>query len=156
MDLRGATGAPGKEAVMAANDNGQTWKAPNGIFLAGNLVKDPELKYTPSGTAVVSLRIAVDGAGNGAEDSGFFTCTAWNALAENLAESLVKGQRVLVAGTIRNRSYEIEGGKKRSSIEIAVTDAGPSLVWATAQVSRKMRTGAPQASEAPLPEPVGA
>ena len=141
---------------MAANGKDQTFRAPNGIFLSGNLTKDPELKFTPGGAAVVSFRIGVDGAGSG-DESGFFTCTAWNALAENLAESLHKGQRVVVSGTIRNRSYTGDDGKKRSSIEIAVSDAGPSLLWATAEVTRKVRSqAAPLATDAPLPEPVGA
>lgn len=143
---------------MAGNGSGkeQGFKAPNGIFLSGNLTKDPELKFTPQGTAVVSFRIGVDGAGSG-DESGFFTCTAWNSLAENLAESLHKGQRVVVSGTIRNRSYTGDDGKKRSSIEVAVSDAGPSLLWATADVARKARSQeASVAAEAPLPEPVGA
>lgn len=140
---------------MAANGNGQGFRAPNGIFLSGNLTKDPELRYTPKGNAVATFRIAVNGAGSG-EESGFFTCTAWNSLAENLAETLKKGDRAVVTGTLRHRSYEREDGKKGSSIEILVQDVGPSLVWATAQVTRKAPAEPPQATEALAPEPVGA
>lgn len=139
---------------MAANGKEQTWKAPNGIFLSGNLVKDPELRFTNSGTAALSFRIAVDGAGNSGDESGFFTCTAWGKLAENLAESVHKGDRVVVSGRLRHRSYEIEGGKKSSTIELAVDDAGPSLQWSKAQLTRATRSA--EVAAAPVPEPVSA
>src|SRR5918994_6561798 len=122
--------------------------AANGIFLAGNLVKDPELQATRNGKFVVSFRIAVDEAGTTNKDSGFFTCQAWGTLAENLAESLRKGMRVVVAGTLRHRSYEVEG-KQRSTTELLVTDARPSLLWATAAVTRR-----PPAPKAEPVEPV--
>lgn len=122
----------------------------NGIFLAGNLVKDPELQETPTGKSVVSFRIAVDEAGTKKDDSGFFTCQAWGQLAKNLAETLSKGQRVIVAGQLRHRSYEVDG-KQRSTTEVLVTDAGPSMLWATAQVSKKTRAAQPEA----VPEPAG-
>lgn len=112
--------------------------AANAIMLSGNLVKDPELRYTTDGKAVATFRIGVDEAGSTRKDSGFFTCTAWGSLAENLAESLKKGQRVVVAGDLRHRSFEVEG-KTRSTIEVSVTDAGPSMLWATADVQRKLR-----------------
>jgi single-strand DNA-binding protein len=138
---------------MAGNGKEQTWKAPNGIFLSGNLTRDPELRFTNSGTAALSFRIAVDGAGNSGEESGFFTCTAWGKLAENLAESVHKGDRIVVSGRLRHRSYEIEGGKKSSTIELAVDDAGPSLQWSRAQLTRAARS---DVAAAPVPEPVGA
>lgn len=141
---------------MAANGKEQNYRAPNGIFLSGNLTKDPELKFTPSGTPVVSFRIAVDGAGTSADDGGFFTCTAWNGLAEHLADSVTKGDRVVVSGKLRNRSYETDDGKKRSTIEIAVDDAGPSMLWATAQLTKTAKRAAAAPSPAPAPEPVGA
>jgi single-strand DNA-binding protein len=139
---------------MAANGKDQTFRAPNGIFLSGNLVKDPELKFTSSGKAALSFRIAVDGAG-GADESGFFTCTAWGRLAENLVESLKKGERVLVSGRLRHRQFDLEGGKKSSTIEVAVNDAGPSLLWATAEITKTARAEAAPA-EAPVPEPAAA
>jgi single-strand DNA-binding protein len=140
---------------MAGNGKEQTFRAPNGIFLSGNLTTDPELKFTPSGTAALSFRIAVDGAGN-RNDAGFFTCTAWGKLAENLAESVHKGDRVVVAGKLRHRSFELDSGKKSSSIELAVDDCGPSMQWATAQVIKKAGSGQQAAAPAPVPEPVGA
>ena len=139
---------------MAANGKEQTWRAPNGIFLSGNLTKDPELRFTSLGTAALSFRIAVDGAGTSGEESGFFTCTAWGKLAENLAESVHKGDRVVVSGRLRHRSYETEGGKKSSTIELAVDDAGPSLQWSRAQLTRVARSA--EVAAAPVPEPVSA
>lgn len=140
---------------MAANGNGQNFRVPNGIFLSGNLTKDPELKFTSSGTAALSFRIGVDGAGTNADESGFFTCTAWGKLAENLAETVHKGDRIVVSGRLRHRSYELEGGKKSSTIELVVEDAGPSLLWAQAAVTRNPRPESAPA-DAPVPEPVGA
>jgi len=140
---------------MAGTGKEQTWRAPNGIFLSGNLTKDPELKFTSSGTAALSFRIAVDGAGNTADDGGFFTCTAWGKLAENLAESVKKGDRVVVSGRLRHRSYEVEG-KNRTSIELAVDDAGPSLQWAKTSLTKTSSGPAASAAAAPVPEPVGA
>jgi single-strand DNA-binding protein len=120
--------------------------AANGIFLAGNLVKDPELQATKTGRLVVSFRVAVDEAGTTQKDSGFFTCQAWGQLAENLAETLKKGDRVVVAGTLRHRSYEVEG-KQRSTTEVLVNDAGPSMLWATATIAKRER-------QEQAPEPV--
>lgn len=122
--------------------------AANAITLSGNLVKDPELASTRNGKKVVSFRIAVDEAGTTQKDSGFFTCQAWDPLAENLAETLTKGQRVIVTGTLRHRTYEVEG-KQRSTTELLVNDAGPSMLWATAEVTRKVREPRPE----PVPEP---
>ena len=130
--------------------------AANAIVLSGNLVKDPELRYTSEGKAVCTFRIGVDEAGTTRKESGFFTCTAWGTLAQNLADSVKKGQRVVVAGDLRHRSFEVEG-KNRSAIEISVIDAGPSMLWATAEVTRQTRE--PETSSAaaqPVPEPVGA
>lgn len=141
---------------MAANGKDQSFRAPNGIFLSGNLTKDPELKFTSSGTAALSFRIAVDGAGSNADESGFFTCTAWGKLAEHLAESVHKGDRVVVSGRLRHRSYELENGKKSSTIELAVDDVGPSLLWATAQLTKAARSAEQAPAPTPVPEPVGA
>ncbi len=140
---------------MAGNGKEQNFRAPNGIFLSGNLTRDPELKFTPSGTPVLSFRIAVDGAGTSGDDGGFFTCTAWNGLAEHLAETVGKGDRVVVSGRLRHRTYQLDNGKNSSTIEVAVDDAGPSMLWATAQLTKTAkRPEAPIA--APVPEPVGA
>ncbi|MDQ4144902.1 MAG: single-stranded DNA-binding protein [Actinomycetota bacterium] len=112
--------------------------AANGIFLSGNLVKDPELQATKSGKFVTSFRIAVDEAGTTHKDSGFFTCQAWGQLAENLAETLHRGERVIVVGTLRHRTYEVEG-KQRSATEVLVNDAGPSMLWATAAITKRVQ-----------------
>ena len=102
----------------------------------GNLVKDPDLDRTSADRPVVNFRLAVDEAGGARGETGFFSCVAWGDLAENLASSLGKGQRVLVAGELRHRTFEVEGDK-RSVTEVRVTDAGPSLLWATAAVERR-------------------
>ena len=110
--------------------------AGNSITLVGNLVKDPDLDRTGGDRPVLNFRLAVDGAGGARGETGFFTCVAWGDLAENLASSLAKGQRVLVAGELRHRTFEASG-QTRSATEIRVTDAGPSLLWATATVERR-------------------
>ena len=126
--------------------------AANAITLSGNLVKDPEMSSSKTGKLVVSFRIAVDGAGSAKDESGFFTCHAWEPLAENLGETLEKGQRVIVTGELRHRSYEVDG-KKRSTTEILVEDAGPSMLWATAKVTRKTREASSQAEPEAVPVP---
>lgn len=110
--------------------------AGNSLTLVGNLVKEPELERTEGGRAVLNFRIAVDEAGGSRGDTGFFTCVAWGDLAEHLASSLGKGQRLLVAGELRHRTFEVSG-EARSVTEIRVTDAGPSLLWATATVEKR-------------------
>jgi single-strand DNA-binding protein len=75
--------------------------------------------------------------------AGFFTCQAWGDLAENLASSLKKGQRVIVSGQLRHRAYEVEG-RQRSTTEVLVSDAGPSMVWATATVAKRAREQEPE------------
>lgn len=110
--------------------------AGNSIILTGNLVKDPELDRTDGCRAVLNFRIAVDEAGGSRGETGFFGCVAWGDLAENLAASLAKGQRVVVTGELKHRTYEVEG-ESRSVTEVRVTDAGPSLLWATATVEKR-------------------
>lgn len=107
----------------------------NTIALSGNLTRDPELRATPSGKFVLDFRMAVDKAA-GQDEAGFFDCVAWGDLAENLSRSLTKGQRVVVVGQLRYRSYEDSKGSKRTAVEVVVDDAGPSLLWAQAQVSK--------------------
>lgn len=115
--------------------------ADNAVTIAGNLTADPELRFTPNGTAVASFTIAVSKrrkVGNEWQDEleGFFRCNAWRQLAENLAESLRKGTRVVITGRLRQRSWETREGQKRSEIEIEADDVGPSLKWASATVTR--------------------
>ncbi|HEY2831330.1 MAG TPA: single-stranded DNA-binding protein [Sporichthyaceae bacterium] len=118
------------------------------ITIIGNLVDDPELRFTPSGAAVAKFRIAstprvMDRATNEWKDgdSLFLTCNVWRQAAENVAESLTKGTRVIVSGRLRQRSYETKEGEKRTVYEIEVDEVGPSLRNATAKVNRANRGG---------------
>ncbi|WJZ03925.1 single-stranded DNA-binding protein [Corynebacterium freiburgense] len=117
------------------------------ITVVGNLVADPELRFTPSGAAVANFRIAStprrrNPQTNQWEDGEamYLTCNVWRQMAENVAESLSKGMRVIVTGRLRQRSYETREGERRSNFEIEVDDIGPSLTFATAQVTRASRS----------------
>jgi single-strand DNA-binding protein len=118
------------------------------VTLVGNLVDDPELRFTPSGAAVANFRIAStprtydrqtgewkDG------ESLFHSCSVWRQAAENVAESLQRGMRVIVQGRLKSRSYDDREGNKRTVFEIDVDEVGPSLRSATAKVTRAMRSG---------------
>jgi single-strand DNA-binding protein len=116
------------------------------ITIIGNLVNDPELRYTPTGQAVATFRIAstprfLDRASNEWKDgdSLFLSCNVWRQAAENVAESLQRGMRVIVSGRLRQRSYETKEGEKRTVYEIEVDEVGPSLRNASAKVSRSTR-----------------
>jgi single-strand DNA-binding protein len=118
----------------------------NNLTVIGNLVDDPELRFTPSGVAMAKLRVAVnrrwrDQQGEWQEDTSFFTGTCWRDQAEQVAESLQKGTRVIITGRLEQRSWETEQGEKRSVVEIQIDEIGPSLRWATASVNRTERTG---------------
>jgi single-strand DNA-binding protein len=124
--------------------------ADTSTILVGNLTENPELRFTPSGAPVANFTVAVtprvkDGDGWKDGETSFFRCTAWRSLAENLAESLTKGTRVLVQGRLQQRTWETDAGEKRSVVEVQVDEAGPSLRWATAKVER---TGAKAAAGA--------
>ncbi|CAN5805341.1 single-stranded DNA-binding protein [soil metagenome] len=119
------------------------------ITLVGNLVDDPELRFTPSGAAVANFRLAstprtYDRQSGEWKDgeSLFLTCSVWRQAAENTAESLQKGMRVIVQGRLKQRSYETREGEKRTVYEIDVDEVGPSLRSATAKVARTQRSGA--------------
>lgn len=118
------------------------------ITVVGNLVADPELRFTPSGAAVANFRIAstprtfdrqsnqwVDG------EALFLACNVWRQAAENVAETLTKGMRVIVQGRLKQRSYETREGEKRTVFELEVDEVGPSLKYATAQVTRSSNGG---------------
>jgi single-strand DNA-binding protein len=116
------------------------------ITLVGNLVDDPELRFTPSGQAVAKFRIAstprfMDKATNEWKDgeSLFLTCNVWRQAAENCAESLQRGMRVIVQGRLKQRSYETKEGEKRTVFEVEVDEVGPSLRSATAKVVKASR-----------------
>jgi len=118
------------------------------ITVVGNLVDDPELRFTPSGAAVANFRIAstprtFDRQSNEWKDGDalFLSCSVWRQAAENVAESLVKGMRVVVQGRLRSRQYETREGEKRTVFEIEVDEVGPSLKYATAKVTRTQRSG---------------
>jgi single-strand DNA-binding protein len=118
------------------------------ITIIGNLVSDPELRYTPTGQAVATFRVAstprfMDRTTNEWKDgdSLFLSCNVWRQAAENVAESLQRGMRVIVNGRLRQRSYETREGEKRTVYEIEVDEVGPSLRNASAKVSRSTRSG---------------
>ncbi len=118
------------------------------ITVVGNLVSDPELRYTPTGVAVANFRVAstprtFDRQANEWKDgdSLFLTCNVWRQAAENVAESLQRGMRVVVMGRLHQRSYETREGEKRTVFEVEVDDVGPSLRSASAKVTRSNRSG---------------
>src|SRR3954463_7133003 len=118
------------------------------ITVVGNLVDDPELRFTPSGAAVANFRIAstprtFDKQSNEWKDGDalFLSCSVWRQAAENVAESLQKGMRVVVQGRLKQRSYETREGEKRTVVELDVEEVGPSLKYATAKVARVQRSG---------------
>src|SRR5215831_15479971 len=117
------------------------------ITIIGNLVDDPELRYTPTGQAVAKFRVAStpryrdNASGEWKDgDSLFLTCNVWRQAAENVAESLQRGTRVIVYGRLRQRSYETREGEKRTVYEIEVDDVGPSMRNASAKVTKSNRS----------------
>jgi single-strand DNA-binding protein len=118
------------------------------ITVVGNLVADPELRFTPSGQPVATFRVAstpriMDRQTNEWKDgdSLFLTCNVWRQAAENVAESLQRGMRVIVTGRLKQRNYETKEGEKRTVFEVEVDDVGPSLRNASAKVNRASRGG---------------
>ena len=119
------------------------------ITVIGNLTNDPELRFTPSGSAVANFTIAstprtFDRQSNEWKDGEtlFLRAAVWREAAENVAESLTKGMRVIVTGRLKSRSYETKEGEKRTVIELEVDEIGPSLRFAIAKVNRTLRSGA--------------
>jgi len=131
------------------------------ITVVGNLTDDPELRFTPSGASVANFTVAstprtfdkqsqtwVDG------DTLFMRCSVWQQPAENVAETLMRGMRVVVQGRLKQRSYETREGEKRTVVELEVDEVGPSLRFATAKVHRTQSTGGgkpPQVERPPVP-----
>jgi single-strand DNA-binding protein len=118
------------------------------LTVIGNLTDDPELRFTPSGAAVANFTVAstpriLDKATNEWKDGDalFLRCSVWRQAAENVAESLQRGSRVMVTGRLRQRSYETKEGEKRTVVELEVDEIGPSLRWATAKVTKASRGG---------------
>jgi single-strand DNA-binding protein len=118
------------------------------VTIVGNLTNDPELRFTPSGAAVASFTVAstprvLDKATNEWKDGEalFMRCSVWRQYAENVAESLQKGTRVIVTGRLKQRSYETREGEKRTVVEMEVDEVGPALKYATAKVNKVQRGG---------------
>jgi single-strand DNA-binding protein len=138
----------------------------NTVTLVGNITDDPELRFTPGGAAVANFTVAVNRRYRNQEGQwedkldGFFRCNCWRDMAENVAESLQKGTRVVVVGRLQQRSWEDAEGNKRSAFEVQVDEVGPSLRWASAQVTKSSRSTATSGSggdwASPASAPVGA
>src|SRR5437868_3289982 len=118
------------------------------ITIIGNLTNDPELRFTPSGAAVANFTVAstprtFDRQSNEWKDGEtlFMRCSVWREAAENVAESLQRGTRVIVSGRLRSRTYDTKEGEKRTVIELEVDEIGPSLRYATTKVSKTSRGG---------------
>jgi single-strand DNA-binding protein len=119
------------------------------VTIVGNITADPELRFTPNGSAVANFTVAstpriLDKATNEWKDGEalFMRCSVWRQAAENVAESLQRGMRVIVTGRLKQRSYETKEGEKRTVIELEVDEVGPSLKYATAKPNKTSRSGA--------------
>jgi single-strand DNA-binding protein len=119
--------------------------ADNTVTLIGNITRDPELRFTPSGQAVASFGLAVNrmwndrNSGERKEQTSFFDIVCWAQLGENVSASVQKGARVIVSGRLEQRSWESEQGEKRSKVEVIADEVGPSLRWATADITKNQR-----------------
>jgi single-strand DNA-binding protein len=119
----------------------------NSVTLVGNVTRDPELRFTASGQATATFGLAVNRVWNDRQTNekkeavSFFDIVCWREMAENASESLSKGARVVVTGRLEQRSWETPEGEKRSKIEVVADEIGPSLRWATAQVTKNDRRG---------------
>lgn len=117
----------------------------NTVTVVGNVTRDPELRFTPSGQGVASFGIAVNRkwqnrqTNEWEEQTSFFDVVAWGSLGENVSESVTKGVRVVVTGRLEQRSWDTDKGEKRSKVEIVADDVAPSLRWATATVTKTER-----------------
>src|SRR3954468_24747362 len=119
----------------------------NSITISGNITRDPEMRYTPSGVSKVTFGVAVNRSWRNQqtqewdEQSSFFNVVAWRQLAENVGASLTKGARVVVSGRLEQRSWETEQGEKRSIVEVVADDVAASFRFATAEIHRVERSG---------------
>ncbi len=117
------------------------------VTIVGNVTRDPEIRYTAGGAAKATFGVAVSRRWQNRqsqeweEQTSFFNVVCWREMAENVSESVAKGARVVVTGRLEQRSWETENGEKRSVIEVVADEVGPSLRWATAQVTRNERRG---------------
>lgn len=126
----------------------------NTTTIVGNLTRDPELRFTPSGQAVTSFGVAVNRRWQNKqtqeweEATSFFDVTAWRELAENASESLSKGSRVIVTGRLDQQTWQDQDGSNRSKVQIVADSIGPDLRWATAVITKTTRRSP---NEAPVP-----
>ena len=115
----------------------------NTVNIVGNVTRDPELRYTPSGASVTNFSVAwnrrYERNGQQVEEVNFFDIVCWGSLADNVASSLTKGARVMVTGRLDQRSWETPQGEKRSKVEITADDVAPSLRWASVEIARNPR-----------------
>lgn len=132
------------------------------LTVVGNLVDDPELRFTGSGAPVVNFRVASTprrferDAGEWRDgETLFLRCTAWRALAENVAASLSKGCRVVVSGTLSQRSYETDAGERRYQYEVQADDVAASLAFATAALTRAAKPEGRRVAAVPMPAQAG-
>jgi single-strand DNA-binding protein len=127
--------------------------ADNNVTVVGNLSRAPELRFTPSGQAVANFGVAINRRWQNKqsqeweEEVSFFDVTAWQKLAENVAETCDKGDRVVITGRLEQRSWETQDGDKRSKVEIVADDVAPSLRWATAEITKNEREGQQASSQ---------
>jgi single-strand DNA-binding protein len=119
----------------------------NSITISGNITREPEMRYTPSGVSKVTFGVAVNRSWRNQqtqeweEQTSFFNVVAWRQLAENVSASMTKGSRVVVSGRLEQRSWETEQGEKRSIVEIVADDVAASLRFATAEIHKVERSG---------------
>ena len=119
----------------------------NSVTLVGNVTRDPELRYTPNGQANLTFGLAVNRRWQNRqtqeweEATSYFDVVCWREMAENASETLFKGARVIVTGRLDQRSWENQEGERRSKVEVVADEVGPSLRWATAQVTKNERRG---------------
>lgn len=117
----------------------------NTVTLVGNVTRDPEIRYTPSGQTVATFGLAVNrrwqnkATNEWEEQVSFFDVKCWSQMAENVAESVPRGTRVIVTGRLEQRSWETDNGEKRSKVEVVADEIAPSLRWATAQITKNER-----------------
>lgn len=115
----------------------------NTVSIVGNMTRDPELRYTPSGASVCNFGLAWNKRyqrnGEQVEEVSYFDVSCWGTLAENVAASLTKGTRIVVSGELEQRSWETPQGERRSKVEIKADDVSPSLRWASVEVTRNAR-----------------
>lgn len=121
--------------------------AGNSIVLVGNVARDPELRFTPTGQATATFGLAVNKRWQNRqtqeweESVSFFDVVCWREMAENVCESVTRGSRVIVEGRLEQRSWETDKGEKRFKVEVVADEIGPSLRWATAQIAKNERRG---------------